>query len=245
MRVLLPAGTDSDAALDQLRRRDDRPCPPERPWVMANMVTSVDGAYSVEGRSGGLSSDADRQVFHRLRAAADAVLVAAGTARTERYRRPRTGEDQLAFRRAQGLEDHPRLVLVSRSLSFPSDLPLLEASDLPEPLVLHPADADPGTAPPGVALRSAGADGVDMGTALEGLRADGVRVVLCEGGPHLLGQLHEGDLIDELFVTFSPHLVGGGRTGLLGAARAELHRMSLHRLLEDDGFLLATYRRTR
>src|SRR6516165_7519421 len=54
-------------------------------WVRANMVASLDGAASLNGRSRGLSSDWDRQVFAMLRAIADVILVGAGTARTERY----------------------------------------------------------------------------------------------------------------------------------------------------------------
>jgi riboflavin biosynthesis pyrimidine reductase len=245
MRALLPEHADLDAELTALGGRADRPPPSGRPWVMANMVMSVDGAYSVEGRSGGLSSDADREVFHRLRSATDAVLVAAGTARAERYRRPRTPDDRVDARRDAGQADHPRLVLVSRTLSLPDDLPLLEGPGLPEPLVLHPQESDTSAVPDGVELRAAGHHDVDLSAALGGLRDDGVQLLLCEGGPRLLGQLHALDLIDELFVTLSPNLVGGERTGLLGAAPATLRPYRLHRLLEADDFLLATYRRAR
>ena len=59
-------------------------------WVRANMVASLDGAASLNGRSRGLSSDWDRQVFAMLRAIADVILVGAGTARTARSgRNPR------------------------------------------------------------------------------------------------------------------------------------------------------------
>ena len=51
------------------------------------MVSSLDGRAAVAQRSGGLSSAADRALFHGLRAITDAVLVGAGTARSERYGR--------------------------------------------------------------------------------------------------------------------------------------------------------------
>ena len=66
--------------------------------------------------------------------------------------------------------------------------------------------------------------------------------MLCEGGPSLLGQLHRLDLIDELFVTVAPALVGGDAVGLLGMPN-EPTAVRLHRLLEDDGALFCTYRR--
>src|SRR2546423_15318466 len=49
------------------------------------MISSVDGAAAVEGRSGGLGGPADRKVFAALRSLADVVLVAAGTVRAENY----------------------------------------------------------------------------------------------------------------------------------------------------------------
>jgi riboflavin biosynthesis pyrimidine reductase len=236
-----PVAASEPTDLADLMERVDRVVP-GRPWVMANMVLSVDGAYAVEGRSGGLGSPGDRRVFQHLRAAADVVLVAAGTARAERYRRPRTPPELLERRRAHGLTEDPRLVVVSASLDLPADLPLFDG-DGPEPLVVHPEGAVSANPLTGVELRPTGAGAtVDLRSALDGLARDGARVVLCEGGPSLLGALHESGLIDELFVTISPWLVGGDRVGLLGPAAALPRRMELHRLLEEDGWLFATYR---
>jgi 5-amino-6-(5-phosphoribosylamino)uracil reductase len=239
MRQLLPFPLD-EIDLGVLDDRSDR-AGGDRPWVMANMVMSVDGAYAVQGRSGGLGSPGDRRVFHRLRAATDVVLVAAGTARAERYRRPRTPPELLGTRRSAGLADDPRLVVVSASLHLPEDLPLLDG-DGQVPLVVHPGGADTTKVPPGVDLRAVGEGQVDLRAVVEGLGRDGAGLVLCEGGPSLLGALHELDLIDELFVTVSPSLVGGDRVGLLSPTPARLRPLHLHRLLEEDGSLFATYR---
>ena len=54
-------------------------------WLRANMVTSMDGAATLLGRSGGLSSEWDQQVFAMLRALTDVILVGAGTVRAEHY----------------------------------------------------------------------------------------------------------------------------------------------------------------
>jgi riboflavin biosynthesis pyrimidine reductase len=240
MRQLVPEAHD-DADLAVLDGRADRVPPGRRPWVMANMVMSVDGAYAVDGRSGGLGSPGDRAVFHRLRGAADAVLVAAGTARAERYRRPQVDEATVRRRRVLGLHDQPRLVIVSASLQLPEDLPLLHGPG-EVPLVLHPGSADVTDVPDGVELRAVDGDALDLEDALAGLRRDGIELLLCEGGPSLLGQLHDQDLLDELFVTFSPNLVGGSSVGLLGSHPAHLGAMSLHRVLEQDGSLFCTYR---
>lgn len=241
MRQVFPEPAEVDAVVDLLAG-DPRPTPGRRPWVMANMVVSVDGAYAVDGRSAGLSGPADREVFHALRGLADVVLVAAGTARAERYRRPWPEEGVTALRSRRGQAPAARLVLVSRSLRVPADQPFL-TGDGPDPLVLHPASADPAGLPPGLDHRAVGEDRVDLGRALASLGDDGARLVLCEGGPNLLGQLVAADLLDELFVTIAPLLVGGAEVGLLGPVPGGHRRLRLHRVLEDDGFLLTTYRR--
>ena len=56
------------------------------PSVRVNFVSSVDGAVTVDGRSGGLGTAADKAVFGLLRRLADVVLVGAGTVRAEDYR---------------------------------------------------------------------------------------------------------------------------------------------------------------
>jgi riboflavin biosynthesis pyrimidine reductase len=227
---------------------DHRPTPAGRPWVMANMVASVDGAWAVDGRSGGLSGPADRAVFHSLRALADVVLVAAGTARAERYRRPWPVPEAQELRAGRDQAPAARLALVSRSLHVPADQPFL-AGDGPVPLVFHPATVDPSDLaglPHGVEPRVSGESSVDLTDVLEQLaRDEGSRLVLCEGGPRLLGQLHAADLLDEMFVTISPSLVGGAQVGMLGGVAPVVHRLELHRVLVEDGSLLCTYRRRR
>ncbi|HEX6920860.1 MAG TPA: dihydrofolate reductase family protein, partial [Actinomycetes bacterium] len=76
--------------------------PTGRPWVRSNMVSSVDGSAVVDGRSGGLSSAADKQVFGVLRGLCDVVLVGAGTARKEGYRAPRPKPDYADLRASLG-----------------------------------------------------------------------------------------------------------------------------------------------
>ena len=77
MRRLFPevAELDDDGLADAYR------VPPGRS-VRVNFIASLDGAVSVDGRSGGLGSPGDRQVFQVLRALTDVVLVGHGTAWT-------------------------------------------------------------------------------------------------------------------------------------------------------------------
>ena len=213
---------------------------------MANMIMSVDGAYAVDGRSGGLGSAADHRMFHTLRAASDAVLVAAGTARTECYRRPSTSDPDLAERRrARSMGEAPALYLVSRALDLPAEMPL-RSGDGATPVVLHPAGAERSDVDTdGLTLRATpiepGGIGVDLRAALESMAADGHRVVLCEGGPSLLGALQRHGLLDELFVSISPTIAGGAQLGLMGHGPLEPAPLTLRTLYEADGMLLADY----
>src|SRR5580704_9459750 len=86
---LLPAGAGASVAeiVSRLGLRDAHERTSERPLVMLNMTSTVDGRASLGGRSGPIADRADRALFHELRGAVDAVLVGAGTVRRERYGR--------------------------------------------------------------------------------------------------------------------------------------------------------------
>lgn len=221
---------------------DRPPVPSDRPWVTANMIASVDGAFAVDGRSGGLGTEEDRDVFHALRGLADVILVGAATARDERYRRPSPLPVAAAERGRRGQGPAARLVLVSRSGRLPADQPFLEGDGEP-PLLVHPSSAAV-DAPAGVETLACGhGSDVDVAALLRHLHGEGARRVLSEGGPGLLGQLHRGGLLDELFVTTSPLLVGGRDVGLLGHGPALPTSRHLHRLwLGSGGALFATWR---
>jgi riboflavin biosynthesis pyrimidine reductase len=55
-----------------------------------------------------------------------------------------------------------------------------------------------------------GSDLVALGTRL------GARLILTEGGPHLLGQVVESQVLDELFLTMAPQIVGRGSSERFG-----------------------------
>ena len=53
-----------------------------------------------------------------------------------------------------------------------------------------------------------GAEAPTPDAVLDALAARGARLVLCEGGPHLFGQLLDARLVDELFLTMAPQIAG-------------------------------------
>jgi riboflavin biosynthesis pyrimidine reductase len=87
---------------------------------------------------------------------------------------------------------------------------------------------------------------VNLPALLRSLREEGVRALLCEGGPTLHGALQASGLVDELFLTIAPKLSGGGAPPrILEGELADVVPLELAWLLEEDGELFARYRRRR
>ncbi|WP_328335011.1 pyrimidine reductase family protein [Kribbella sp. NBC_00382] len=215
--------------------------------LRANFVTSIDGAVTLDGLSGGLSSKDDQNLLGLLRQLADVVLVGAGTLRAEQYNGLRLGKARREWRAAQGLPENPVLAVVSARLDLSAESSVFtEAPVRPIVITCESAPADQRKALAEVAdVLVCGDDVVDLGKAVEGLVERGLPQILCEGGPHLLGALTSADLVDEMCLTVSPLLAGPGARRITdGIASTEVHRLSpLHVLNGDDGYLFLRYGR--
>ena len=205
--------------------------------VRANFVASVDGAATLEGKSAGLSNDADRRLFHLLRAMSDVVLVGAGTVRAENY----------GGARATGDAPPPPIAVVTRSCDLDHDARLFTETTV-RPIVLT-CDVSPverRTALADVAdVVVAGATDVDIAAALDALADRGLKHVICEGGPHLLGWLVAAGRLDELCLTLSPLIVGGSAGRIVAGLTGQVATpMRLLHVLEDAGHLVLRYSTT-
>src|SRR5437899_1114982 len=114
---------------------------PDRPHLRANMVASVDGAASADGRSGGLSGPADKALFATLRGLTDVVLVGAGTVRAENYGPAHPSPKRRAWRRAMGLAEVPPIAVVSGRLDLDPAGRFFTEDVIARPLVLTCAAA--------------------------------------------------------------------------------------------------------
>jgi len=217
-----------------------------RPWVIVDMIASIDGATAVAGRSGGLGGPADKAVFRALRAVPDVVLVGAATARIENYGAVRLDDEVRTRRTARGQAPVPRLALVTGRMDLDHEAPMFTEADTP-PLVFTTEAACAEHAPrfgDRAEIVVAGTDAVDLARAVADLGARGVQVVLVEGGPSLNGQLVAAALVDEWCQSMAPLLVAGDSARVAhGPDGAEPERLALHRLLEQDGYLFGTWRR--
>lgn len=175
--------------------------PAERPYLVLNMVASVDGKAVVEGTTRALGSEADRQIFHHLRTQTDALLVGAGTVRQERYGKAVKSDELRGKREREGLDPDPLVVIVSGRLDLPADLPLFAEADARVVVATGAEGGIEGVAASIEYMRT----GDDLPLMLARLREEhGVRSILCEGGPTLNSHLFAAGVVDELFLSTSP-----------------------------------------
>lgn len=198
---------------------------PSAPWLRVNMVSTVDGAATGEdGRSGGINNAVDRDVFHTLRRLADAIVVGAGTARAEGYRPT----------------DRPTVV-VSRSGRVPPNLRGADAGVV----LLVTCSAGAGIDEARALLGDdhvlvAGGHRVDLGSMKAQLVERGLVQLLSEGGPHLLRDLLDQGVADELCCTVVPRAIAGEHPRITDGPPVDVP-LELHTLLEEDGTLLGRW----
>jgi riboflavin biosynthesis pyrimidine reductase len=228
-------------ALAELYPRNDEPT------LRVNFVSSIDGAAALEGFSAGLSGPADKLIFGTLRMVCDALIVAAGTIRTENYDALRLGPKRRAWRKEHGLAEFPLMVIVSGSLDLNPEQEIFSNAPIRPIVVTHGrAPAERRIAVEKVAeILTVGDDAVDLGAMLAALHARGATQALSEGGPHLLGALTAADLVDELCLTVSPLLAGAGAGRITAGPSGPPRAMSLRGILSDDDMLFLRYARTR
>ncbi len=218
-----------------------------RPYVISNFVSTLDGVVSLglPGKAGGGEISGfnphDRALMGLLRAAADAVIVGAGTLRavprhlwTAEYVFPALSSDYQALRAALGLALTPLNVILSGSGQLDLSAPVFASGTVRTLIVTTPAGArrlEGCPLPAGVTVRVAPAkDGATFSAG--GLLAEIAAyldrpepLVLLEGGPRVMGEFFAARLIDELFLTLAPQVAGRGdgapaeRPGLVSGRR--------------------------
>ena len=198
----------------------------DRPYVIGNFVSTLDGVVSLNlpGKSGGgpISGEfqQDRMVMGLLRAAADAVIVGAGTVRAVRnhvwtpdYVFPQLADLYAALRAELGKEGPPLNVIVTASGRLNFDQPVFQSGEVPVLIVTTPEgrDAIDGRRPPR-SVQVVAIDGACSLTAevILGALSDVGKddVILVEGGPQLIGGFFAEQRLDELFLTLAPQIAG-------------------------------------
>lgn len=231
----------------------DRVRPQGGAWVLANMVGGLDGTAAIGGRVGALTGGADAALFRRLRALADVVLVGAETVRAEGYGPVRLADDLVAERAAAGRPAVPPIVVVSGSLRLDWDGALFADADPESPTVVattpEAARSTAGRLAEGHAellcVEPGAGGGISVPALLGALAERGHEVVLCEGGPALLGELVDAGRLDELCLTVAPMIGGDPLPIVRTPAGAVLHHFVLRHVGADEGALFLRYEAVR
>ncbi len=215
-------------------------------WLRMNFVSSLDGAATREGRSGGLGGEADKRMFELLRRQADVVLVGAGTVREEGYGAMRLADDAVAWRTARGLAAQPVFALVSGRLDLdPASSVFTEAPVRP---VVYTVGTAPAVRREALAIVAdvvdAGDEALDPARVRDDLEARGLRRIHAEGGPSLFGALLAAGVVDELCLTLAPTIEAGAAGRIAHSDRAAPTGMALAGVLRSGSDeLLLRYRR--
>jgi riboflavin biosynthesis pyrimidine reductase len=214
----------------------DLPQPPaDRPYVLVNMVMSVDGKVVVDGTEQGIGSKVDQRLMRELRVSADVVINGASTLRASGTS-SRLGDDLLErLRMSRGKPRYPVAAVLSASGDLPLDKVFFTARDFDA--IVYLARSAPAERRRAIEATGRPVVQVPVRTAipamLRHMRQElGAEVLLVEGGPTLNAQLVHLGFVDEFFVSIGPVIVGGRDTktpvtGDKPFTRARLPRLEL------------------
>ena len=214
---------------------------PGRPYVIGNFVTSLDGVTSLQvpGQAGGGPISGfnphDHLVMGLLRAAADAVIVGAGTLRavphhvwTPAYVCPALADAYQRLRAILGKAGPPLNVIVTARGDIDPGLRVFQSGEVPVLLVTTPAGARHlrglGLPPSVQVMEGENTDKLSAQSILSVVaRVRPSDLILVEGGPHLLGDFFGEQCLDEQFLTLAPQVAGRNgspaRPGLVAGKR--------------------------
>ncbi len=179
----------------------------QRPYVLINMVSSLDGKAVVKGTAGSIGGVIDRMVMRNLRAHADAVMIGASTLRAEKLTLSVT-QDLARQRVLRGLEPEPLSVLTTVSGNLPLEKHLLDSTF--DNLLVFVSPSTPSLSVKRLSSLASVETVTTLNETLQVLKQRyAVDVLLVEGGPSLNHALVSEHLVDELFLTLSPKLLGG------------------------------------
>jgi riboflavin biosynthesis pyrimidine reductase len=202
------------------------PAPGPDPWVIGNFASTLDGVVALQGsgHTGGGeitgSNPHDRLLMGILRAAADAVIVGAGTLRAvphHRWTAPHiyaaAAPEYAELRRRLRKPPNPTNVIVTASGALDLRLPVFSSPQIPVLIVTTSVGArrlSAGRSRPWIRVVAARRRGpVSARAILKAVGAPGrPHLLLVEGGPHLIGAFFEEERLDELFLTLAPQVAG-------------------------------------
>ncbi|MCT7960706.1 RibD family protein [Laspinema sp. D1] len=184
----------------------------DRPVTTVVLAMSADGKISDSLRSPLLfGSPADKNHLEQQVAAADAVITGAGTFRVKDKAMRVVDPNRINQREEAGKPPQPVQIVASASGNLPPHLPLFQ-QPVPRWLVTTPSGAEPWRNHSGfdkILVSETPSGGVDWHNAFQQIATLGIKKLAILGGGNLVASLLAEDLIDELWLTICPLLIGG------------------------------------
>ncbi len=198
------------------------PQPPQRPRVLVNFASSVDGKINPAPglRQGKFMMSRHREDFRRmlaLRAEADAILIGATNLRADN---PDLAipADERAARRARGAPEPARIVVTTAGEGLTPDQRMFDPALGGPSIILHapamPLDTRARLGAVAELVQFTG-ERVAIADVLTWLAGRGVRTLLCEGGGALVAQFFAARAVDALYLTLVPRILGGAHAPTL------------------------------
>jgi 2,5-diamino-6-(ribosylamino)-4(3H)-pyrimidinone 5'-phosphate reductase len=220
-----------------------------RPYVTMNMAMTADGKItSAQRERPDFASRLDRKTMDKYRAEADAILVGAGTLRADDPPLDVRDPEMKEYRQALGKSDGLLNVVVTASASIDPGSRFFTSAHAAGLIVATVEDAPPDRVAllRGVAeVWQAGRGSVDLGELLARLKARGVERLLVEGGGELNWGFVRDQLLDELYLTIAPALLGGRDAPTVcegeGLAMADQRRLRLLDAVVLEGEIFCRY----
>jgi 2,5-diamino-6-(ribosylamino)-4(3H)-pyrimidinone 5'-phosphate reductase len=190
-----------------------------RPYTLINAIGTLDGRGAVGGKSTPIGSEVDHRLMRNIRSNVDAVLVGAGTLRSEDLTLD-VDESLAKRRRDHGLQEQPLPIILTRSGNIPASRKIFRTSGKSDLLILAGSQADQqqlatlsemGTVRMVTVSNTLGPEEI-LETLVEEF---GIRSLLLEGGPSVNHSFLKARLVDELFLTLAPKIVGVGPNSLV------------------------------
>lgn len=181
---------------------------PEKPWIRANMVQTLDGTVQdALGSTELITNEVDRSLFKTLRQLSDVVIVGSKTALVNKYQDIKLTEQNKEFRKKLRLPPIPRLAIITNYLNLESSFFAKWQDKLPPLIYTHNENQLAAEKYKNVAeIVFCGKNQVDLKAVKKDLIQKSFKRILCEGGPTLLNSMFQNNLIDELDLTIQVKL---------------------------------------
>jgi len=215
---------------DWLDSHKHKPATAGRPFVTLSYAQSWDGSITTRtGDSLALSGKESTRLTHQLRSLHDGILVGIGTVLTD--------DPQLTVREWSGSNPQP-IVLDSR-LRMPPNARLCQDADRRCWVLTSLTNDNAFKGQADILTLASDAEGrVNLRDALSLLWQKGIKMLMVEGGSHVITAFLKAQLVDALVLTIAPTMVGGYKgVGNLGiTCKTQLPKISPMRshMLGDD-----------